>query len=59
MTRAPRPGVPHMAEGVRLSPPLGFSLTAASGTAACRPEFGLRRGENSPPRHLFEWPENR
>lgn len=64
MTRAPRPGVPHMAEGVRLSPPVGFGLEQASEgreqglahRAERRSEFGLRRGENSPPRHEFEWP---
>lgn len=55
MTRAPRPGVPAMSEEARLSPPLGFSLTMASGTLEGRAEFGLRRGENSPPRHEFEW----
>lgn len=56
MTRAPRPGVPHMVEGARLSPPVGFGLEAVRDRVEDRPEFGLRRGENSPPRHLFEWP---
>lgn len=56
MTRAPRPGVPAMVEGAALSPPLGFALTQASGTLEGRSEFGLRRGENSPPRREFEWP---
>lgn len=42
MTRAPRPGVPAMSEEARLSPPLGFSLTMASGTLEGRAEFGLR-----------------
>lgn len=58
MTRAPRPGVPHMVEGVQLSPPVGFGLEQASDRAEGRSEFGLRRGENSPPRHLFEWPRS-
>ena len=53
MTRAPRPGVPAMAEGARLSPPVGFTLTLAGGSLDPRPAFGLRR--NGPPRHEYEW----